>query len=278
MAHINENFIKLPGSYLFAEIARRVAEFKEQNPNIDVIKLGIGDVTKPLPMASIDAMHKAVDDMASEDTFKGYPEYEGYDFLIDSILEGDYKKRGIHVERDEIFVSDGAKSDTANMQEIFGPDNIIAVTDPVYPVYVDSNVMAGRTGEYGEDGKWSKVVYLPCNAENGFIPKLPKQKVDLIYLCLPNNPTGMTLTKAQLKVWVDYAKENKSIILFDSAYEAYISEDDVPHSIYEVEGARDVAIEFRSFSKTAGFTGTRCAYSIIPKTVRHIQKPENHTR
>lgn len=267
MAHINENHLKLPGNYLFAEIAKRVNTYKSEHPNAKIIKLGIGDVTRPLPMASIEAMHRAVDEMAHEETFRGYPEYEGYDFLIKKIIESDYQKRGIKIDRDEVFVSDGAKSDTANIQELFGIDNIIAVTDPVYPVYVDSNVMAGRTGEYGPDGKWSRVVYMPCTAENNFTPDLPRTKVDMIYLCFPNNPTGTTLTKAELKKWVDYAKANKAVILYDSAYEAYIHEDDVPHSIYEVEGAREVAIEFRSFSKTAGFTGTRCAYAVIPKEV-----------
>lgn len=267
MTLVNENHLKLPGNYLFAEIGKRVASFKEQNPVADVIRLGIGDVTRPLPMACIDAMHKAVDDMSRVETFKGYPEYEGYDFLINKIIEFDYKKRGITIGTDEVFVSDGAKSDTANIQELFGLNSRIAVTDPVYPVYVDSNVMAGRTGEY-KDGKWSNVTYLPCTAENGFIPELPKEKVDLIYLCLPNNPTGTTLTKEQLKIWVDYAAKNKSIILFDSAYEAFITQEDVPHSIYEIEGAKEVAIEFRSFSKTAGFTGTRCAYIVIPKELK----------
>lgn len=267
MALVNENHLKLPGNYLFAEIGKRVAEFKTNNPAADIIRLGIGDVTRPLPMACIEAMHKAVDDMSRVETFKGYPEYEGYDFLINKIIEFDYKKRGITIGTDEIFVSDGAKSDTANIQELFGLNSRIAVTDPVYPVYVDSNVMAGRTGEYVE-GKWTNVTYLPCTAENKFIPELPKEKVDLIYLCLPNNPTGTTLTRDQLKVWVDYAAKNKAIILFDSAYEAFITEKDVPHSIYEIEGAKEVAIEFRSFSKTAGFTGTRCAYIVIPKELK----------
>jgi len=267
MAFVNENHLKLPGNYLFAEIGKKVAAFKEQNPDADIIRLGIGDVTRPLPMACIDAMHKAVDDMSRLETFKGYPEYEGYDFLINKIKEADYKKRGIDIGSDEIFVSDGAKSDTANIQELFGLNCRIAVTDPVYPVYVDSNVMAGRTGEY-KDGKWSNVTYLPCTSENNFVPELPKERVDLIYLCLPNNPTGTTLTKDQLKVWVDYAAKNKSIILFDSAYEAFISQENVPHSIYEIDGAKDVAIEFRSFSKTAGFTGTRCAYIVIPKELK----------
>jgi len=267
MALVNENHLKLPGGYLFSEIAKRVNTFKSQNPNANVIRLGIGDVTKPLPQASIEAMHKAVDEMGYESTFRGYPDSEGYDFLIEKIIENDYKKRDILIGRDEIFVSDGAKSDTANIQELFGLENIIAVTDPVYPVYVDSNVMAGRAGVYGEDGRWSNIRYLPCTADNNFIPSLPNKRVDLIYLCFPNNPTGMTLNKEQLKKWVDYARENKAIILFDSAYEAYISEEDVPHSIYEIEGAKEVAIEFRSFSKTAGFTGTRCAYTVVPKEV-----------
>lgn len=264
MAFVNENHLKLPGNYLFADIAKKVTAFKESNPTADVIRLGIGDVTRPLPQASIDAMHKAADDMGRIETFKGYPEYEGYDFLIEKIIEVDYKKRGVTIGRDEVFVSDGAKSDTANIQEIFGLNNRIAVTDPVYPVYVDSNVMAGRTGVYS-NGKWSNVTYLPCTAENKFIPELPTEKVDLIYLCFPNNPTGTTLTKDQLKVWVDFARKNKSIILFDAAYEAFITEDNVPHSIYEIDGAKEVAIEFRSYSKTAGFTGTRCAYCVIPK-------------
>ncbi len=267
MAFVNENHLKLPGNYLFAEIGKRVATFKTQNPAADIIRLGIGDVTRPLPIACTEAMHKAVDDMSRVETFKGYPEYEGYDFLINKITDFDYKQRGINIGHDEVFVSDGAKSDTANIQELFGENSRIAVTDPVYPVYVDSNVMAGRTGEYKE-GKWSNVTYLPCMAENGFIPELPNDKVDLIYLCLPNNPTGTTLTKEQLKIWVDYAIKNKSVILFDSAYEAFITQEDVPHSIYEIEGAKEVAIEFRSFSKTAGFTGTRCAYIVIPKELK----------
>ena len=267
MAFVNENHLKLPGNYLFAEIAKRVVAYKSENPTADIIRLGIGDVTRPLPQACIEAMHKAVDDMSRAETFKGYPEYEGYDFLINKIIENDYKARGINIGTDEVFVSDGAKSDTANIQELFGLDSRIAVTDPVYPVYVDSNVMAGRTGTYN-DGKWSNVTYLPCTAENGFVPELPKEKVDLIYLCLPNNPTGTTLTKDQLKVWVEYASKNNAIILFDSAYEAFITQAEVPHSIYEVEGAKEVAIEFRSFSKTAGFTGTRCAYIVIPKELK----------
>ncbi len=267
MALINENYLKLHGSYLFAEIAKRVAKFKGENPDANVIRLGIGDVTRPLPEAVIQAMHKAVDEMADEKTFRGYGPEQGYDFLIEKIIKNDYATRGIHLGMDEVFVSDGAKSDCGNIQEIFGIDNIVAVTDPVYPVYVDSNAMAGRAGEIGADGKWSRIAYMPCTSENNFVPRLPQTRPDLIYLCFPNNPTGMTLSKDDLKKWVDYARANKSIILFDSAYEAYIQEKDVPHSIYEIEGAREVAIEFRSFSKTAGFTGTRCAYTIVPKEV-----------
>lgn len=268
MAIINENYLKLQGSYLFAEIARRVSHFKEQNPNSEIIRLGIGDVTRPLAPAVIAGMHKAVDDMAQESTFRGYGPEQGYDFLVKKIIENDYTARGIQLDEDEVFVSDGSKSDVGNIQEIFGTNNIVAITDPVYPVYLDTNVMAGRTGQFDEkNGKFSGVVYLPCTAENGFSPSLPAEKVDLIYLCVPNNPTGTTLTKEQLKNWVDYARKNSAIILYDSAYEAYIQEENIPHSIYEIEGAKEVAIEFRSFSKTAGFTGTRCAYTVIPKTV-----------
>lgn len=277
MALINENYLKLPGSYLFAEIARRVNTFKSDNPDAKIIRLGIGDVTKPLAPAVIEALHNAVDEMSKEETFRGYGPEQGYSFLINKIIENDYIPRGIKLEEDEVFVSDGAKSDTANIQEIFGFDNLFAVTDPVYPVYVDSNVMAGRTGVFNESGRFDRITYLPCNAENNFTPDLPKNKVDMIYLCFPNNPTGMTLSKGELKKWVDYAKENKAIILFDSAYEAFIREDNVPHSIYEVEGAKEVAIEFRSFSKTAGFTGTRCAYTVVPKEViAYTSKGEAH--
>lgn len=269
MAYVNENYLKLPGSYLFAEVDRRVAAFKSERPDADIIRLGIGDVTKPLVPAVIKALHSAVDDMAKAETFMGYGPYQGYEFLINKIIANDYQPLGIDLSADEVFVSDGAKSDTGNIQEIFGADNIVAVTDPVYPVYVDSNAMAGRTGEYNkETGKWSKLVYLACTAENGFIPALPDKRVDLIYLCYPNNPTGTTLTREQLKVWVDYARENQSVILFDSAYEAYITQPGIPHSIYEIEGAKEVAIEFRSYSKTASFTGTRCAYSIVPKSLK----------
>jgi LL-diaminopimelate aminotransferase len=265
MTIINENYLKLPGSYLFSEIGKRINKFIENNPEAKIIRLGIGDVTKPLAPAVIEAMHKAVDEMADEKTFRGYGPEQGYGFLIEKIIKFDYEARGIKFSMDEVFVSDGSKIDTGNIQEIFGLENKIAVTDPVYPVYVDSNVMAGRTGNSGTDGKWSDITYLPCISENQFIPSLPENKVQLIYLCLPNNPTGTTISKAELKKWVDYAKKNQAIILFDSAYEAYIQEENVPHSIYEIEGAREVAIEFRSFSKTAGFTGTRCAYTVIPK-------------
>ncbi len=266
MILINENYTKLPGSYLFSEIARKVNEFKAANPDSNIIRLGIGDVTKPLTPAIIEAMHKAVDEMGEASTFRGYGPEQGYDFLVNTIIENDYKALGLDIATDEIFVSDGAKSDTGNIGDILGLDNIVAITDPVYPVYIDTNVMAGRAGEL-QNGKWSKLVYIPCTEENDFIPELPKEKVDIIYLCYPNNPTGTTLTREQLKVWVDYALKNKALILFDGAYEAFITESDVPHSIYEIEGAKEVAIEFRSFSKTAGFTGTRCAYTVIPKTV-----------
>ena len=272
MAFLNENYLKLPGSYLFAEIARRVNHFKEENPEADIIRLGIGDVTRPLPQASIEAMHKAVDEMASSDTFRGYGPEQGYAFLVEKIIAHDYVSRGIQLGTDEVFVSDGSKSDVANIQEIFSNDCTVAITDPVYPVYLDTNVMAGRTGTLQEDGHFANVTYLPCNAENNFIPSFPKERVDMIYLCCPNNPTGTTLSKSELKKWVDYAKANKSIILFDSAYESYIREADIPHSIYEIEGAKEVSIEFRSFSKTAGFTGTRCAYTVVPKELMAYTK------
>ena len=264
---INENYQLLKSSYIFAEINQRVEKFQNENPDADVIRMGIGDVTRPLPQAVIKEFHKAVDEMASSETFKGYGPEQGYSFLIKDIIENDFLPRGIEISEDEIFVSDGAKCDTGNIQEIFGLDNIVAVTDPVYPVYVETNVMAGRTGPMTADGKYEKLVYLPCTAENDFVPELPQEVVDLIYLCFPNNPTGTSLNKEQLTKWVDYARENKSIILFDAAYEAYITEDDIPHSIYEIEGAKEVAVEFRSFSKNAGFTGTRCAYTVVPKEV-----------
>ena len=265
---INENYLKLKSSYLFVEVARREQEFIKNNPDADVIKMGIGDVTKPLVPAVIEAFTKAVGEMADGETFMGYGPEQGYSFLAEAIIENDYNKYGIDLDTSEVFISDGAKCDTGNIQEIFATNNRIAVTDPVYTVYVDTNVMAGRTGEMGDDGMYEGLTYIKCNAENDFTPQLPGEPVDLIYLCYPNNPTGTTLTKDQLKVFVDWAKENKAIILFDSAYEAFISEDDVPHSIYEIEGAKEVAIEFRSFSKTAGFTGTRCAYTVVPKELK----------
>lgn len=265
MAQINENYLKLPGSYLFSDIAKKVAAYQAEHPENEVIKMGIGDVTRPLVPAVIEAMHKAVDEMGTAEGFRGYGPEQGYDFLREKIVENDYA--GLGIEPDEIFVSDGAKSDCGNIGDIFGPDNKVAVCDPVYPVYVDTNAMAGRAGDFAGD-KWSNLYYMPCTAENGFMPELPKEKVDMIYLCFPNNPTGETLTKEQLKSWVDHARENGSVILFDSAYEAFITEADVPHSIYEVEGAKEVAIEFRSFSKTAGFTGTRCAYTVVPKALK----------
>ena len=265
---INENYLKLKSSYLFVEVARREQEFVKNNPDADVIKMGIGDVTKPLVPAVIDAFKKAVEEMADGETFMGYGPEQGYEFLAEAIIKNDYNKYGIDLETSEVFISDGAKCDTGNIQEIFGIDNKIAVTDPVYTVYVDTNVMAGRTGEMGDDGMYEGLTYLKCNAENGFVPELPSEPVDIIYLCYPNNPTGTTLTKDQLKVFVDYARENNAIILFDSAYEVFINEDNVPHSIYEVEGAKEVATEFKSFSKTAGFTGTRCAYTVVPKELK----------
>ena len=262
---INENYLKLKSSYLFVEVARREAEFIKENPDADIIKMGIGDVTKPLVPAVVEAFSKAVDEMGDADTFMGYGPEQGYEFLAKAIIENDYNKYGIDLDTSEVFISDGAKCDTGNIQEIFGIDNKIAVTDPVYTVYVDTNVMAGRTGEMQDDGMYEGLTYIKCNAENGFVPELPSEPVDIIYLCYPNNPTGTTLSRNQLKVFVDYAKENKALILFDAAYEVFISEDDVPHSIYEIEGAKEVAIEFKSFSKTAGFTGTRCAYTVVPK-------------
>ncbi len=267
MARINENYLQLPGSYLFSEIARRINKYKDEHPDADIIRLGIGDVTRPLVPAVIEGFQKAVTEMGQASTFRGYGPEQGYTFLSQKIIEKDYRPRGIALSEDEIFISDGAKCDTGNIQELFGLDNIIAVTDPVYPVYVDSNVMAGRAGKLNKDGRYEKIVYLPCTSANGLKPDLPKEKVDLIYLCFPNNPTGMTLTKEELKPWVEYARKNKAIILYDAAYEAYIQEPDIPHSIYEIEGAKDVAVEFRSFSKTAGFTGTRCAFTVVPKTV-----------
>jgi len=272
LATVNENYLKLLGSYLFAEIGRRVTAFKEAHPEADIIRLGIGDVTQPLPAVCIEAMHKAVDEMAQAETFHGYGPEQGYDFLIEAIRKTNYSHRGIDIASDEIFVSDGSKSDCGNIQEIFGVDNKVAITDPVYPVYLDTNVMAGRTGELKEDGHFEGITYLPCDANNNFSPDLPNERVDMIYLCCPNNPTGTTLSKEQLAKWVNYAKDNQAVILFDAAYAAYITEEAVPRSIYEIEGAKEVAIEFRSFSKTAGFTGTRCGYTVIPKAVKGLTK------
>ncbi len=266
MIKINENYQKLQASYLFSNIAKRVNAFQQANPDKKLIKLGIGDVTRALPDACIKAFHAAVDEMASESSFRGYGPEQGYDFLREAIAKQDFQARGAQVEADEVFVSDGAKCDSGNFQEIFSTDITVAVTDPVYPVYVDTNVMAGRTGKWNKElGRYDGFVYLDGNKENGFIPSLPEQPVDLIYLCFPNNPAGSTATKVQLKEWVDYAKENKALILFDAAYEAFVQDETLPHSIYEIEGAREVAVEFRSFSKTAGFTGTRCAYTVVPK-------------
>ncbi|MEE0205009.1 MAG: LL-diaminopimelate aminotransferase [Oscillospiraceae bacterium] len=267
MAKINENFLKLPGSYLFAEIARRTAAYQAANPDKTLIKMGIGDVTRPLAPSVIRAMHKAVDEMADAATFQGYGPYEGFDFLREAIAANDYAPLGVPMSKEEIYVSDGAKSDCGNIVDIFGQDNVVAVCDPVYPVYVDSNAMAGRAGEYDGE-KWTNIVYMPCTMENNFVPALPERVPDLIYLCFPNNPTGTTATKQQLQQWVDYANEHGSVILFDAAYEAFIREPDIPHSIFEIPGARTCAIEFRSYSKTAGFTGTRCAYTVIPKELK----------
>ena len=264
MLTINEHYLKLQASYLFSNIAKRVNAFQAENPDRELIRLGIGDVTKPLPQACIGAFHAAIDEMASEKTFHGYGPEQGYAFLREAIAENDFRVRGAHVEADEVFVSDGAKCDTGNIQELFDVNTKIAIPDPVYPVYLDSNVMAGRTGTY-QNGRYQGVVYLDSVRANDYVPELPTEPVDLIYLCFPNNPTGSTATKEQLKTWVDYARDNKALILFDAAYEAFIRDENLPKSIYEVEGAREVAIEFRSFSKNAGFTGTRCAYTVVPK-------------
>ena len=268
MATINENYLNLQGSYLFQTVARKVREFEAANPEAKLIKLGIGDVTQPIAPAVVQAMHRAVDEMGAANSFRGYAPDLGYDFLRTAIVENEYKSRGLGIEPDEIFVSDGAKSDSGNIQEIFAVDNKIAVCDPVYPVYVDTNVMAGRTGTAGDDGVWSDVIYMPCTSENGFAPELPKTEPDLIYLCFPNNPTGATITKSALQEWVDYANKIGAVIIYDAAYEAYISESDVPHSIYECEGARTCAIELHSFSKNAGFTGVRLGYTVIPKDLK----------
>ena len=267
MAKLNNHYLKLKAGYLFPEIARRVNLFTDNNPDgaKQIIRCGIGDVTEPLPLAAREAMKAAIDELGNRETFKGYGPEQGYDFLRSAIARGDYQDNGIKVEDDEIFVSDGSKCDTGNILDIFGNNNKIAITDPVYPVYVDTNVMAGNTGEANESGAYEGSYYMPCNAENGFVPEIPKERVDLIYLCYPNNPTGATATKDQLKEWVDYAKANGSIILYDAAYQAFIKDENVPRSIYEIDGARDCAIEFRSFSKNGGFTGVRCAFTVVPK-------------
>lgn len=265
MAHVNENYLKLPGNYLFATIAKKVAAYSKANPDADIIRLGIGDVTRPLAPAIIEAMHKAVDEMGKAETFRGYGPEQGYDFLRQAIIDGDYKTRGINLELDEVFIGDGSKTDAACIQEIFGSDLTFAVADPVYPVYLDSNVMCGHTGLYNAStGRYAGVVYLPCTPENGFKAQPPTENVDMVYLCNPSNPTGTAMSKAELENWVRAAKENNFVIIYDSAYETYITEPDVPHSIFEVEGAKDVAIELRSYSKCAGFTGTRCSYVVVP--------------
>lgn len=269
MFKINDNYLKLPGSYLFSTIAKKVAAYKEANPDREVISLGIGDVTQPLAPAVIDALHSAVDEMASAETFHGYAPDLGYEFLRQAIIDNDYRTRGVDIAKDEVFVSDGAKSDSGNIVDIFATDNRIAVTDPVYPVYVDSNAMSGKTGEYMKEKEcWSNVIYMPCTAENNFVPGFPDETPDIIYICCPNNPTGTTLKKEELQKWVDYANEKKAVIIYDAAYEAYISEADVPHSIYECDGAKTCAIEMRSFSKNAGFTGTRLGFTVVPKELK----------
>lgn len=267
MASINENFLKLQSNYLFSDIARRVADFKQAHPETDLIRLGIGDVTRPLAPAVIEALHRAVDEMGSEKTFRGYGPEHGYEFLRQAIVENDFVPRGVVLDADEIFINDGAKSDTGNFGDILGQENTICVTDPIYPVYIDSNVMGGRSGNFA-NGAWDKVTYCPCTAENDFTPALPDHKVDLIYLCYPNNPTGTTLSKAELQKWVDYALAHESLILYDAAYEAYITRPEIPHSIYEIAGAERCAVEFHSYSKTAGFTGLRCGFTVVPKALQ----------
>ncbi|MEE4604756.1 MAG: LL-diaminopimelate aminotransferase [Desulfobacteraceae bacterium] len=274
MIRINENYRKLKSSYLFSEIAKRVSAFQEANPHREVIKLGIGDVTRPLPEACIRAFHEGVDDLANGPSFKGYGPEQGYPFLREKIAAHDFQSRNADIDPSEIFVSDGSKCDTANIQELFATDIKIAIPDPVYPVYLDTNVMAGRTGIY-KDGRYGGVVYLPSTSENGFLPDFPEESVDLIYLCFPNNPTGATISREALRRWVDFARDNHALILFDAAYESFIRDDSLPHSIYEIEGAKEVAVEFRSFSKTAGFTGTRCAYTVVPKTCRAYDSEGN---
>jgi LL-diaminopimelate aminotransferase len=267
MALVNEQFLKLPGNYLFSDIARRVQTYKRTHPKAEVISLGIGDVTRPLPQVVRDAMHRAVDEMGDVETFRGYGPDQGYPFLIDAIIRHDYAPRGVALEPGEVFISDGAKSDSGNIGDILGRDNCVGVTDPIYPVYIDSNVMGGRAGELG-DGRWSNILYIPCTEANGFIPDIPDRRMDVLYLCYPNNPTGAAITREALEKWVDYARANQVLILYDAAYEAYIQDSDIPHSIYEIRDAKKVAIEFRSFSKTAGFTGVRCGYTVVPKELK----------
>lgn len=269
MALVNEHFLKLPGNYLFADIAKRVNAFKVSHPKVKVISLGIGDVTRPLAPVVIEAMHKAVEEMANKATFHGYGPERGYDFLREAIQKNDFLPRGIHIDLNEIFINDGAKSDTGNIQEILRWDNNIGVTDPIYPVYIDSNAMIGRAGVF-ENGKWTDVTYFPCTAENDFVPQIPDRHVDMIYLCYPNNPTGTVLPKEELRKWVNFALRNDSILFYDAAYEAYITDPEIPHSVYEIKGARKCAIEFHSYSKTAGFTGVRCGYTIIPKELTAV--------
>ena len=269
MIKINENFLKMQDSYLFSTIAKKVAKYQEEHPDKKIIKLGIGDVTKPLVPKVLEQMKKAVEEEGASNTFRGYGPEQGYDFLRNAIVKYDYEKRGVKIEPDEVFVSDGAKCDCGNIVDLFDVDNKVAITDPVYPVYLDTNIMSGRTGKYNEEtGKYEGIIYIPCTAENNFTPELPKEVPDMIYLCFPNNPTGTVISKEELAKWVKYAKENNSIILYDAAYEAFITEEDIPHTIYEIDGAKEVAIEFKSFSKTAGFTGIRCAYTIVPKELK----------
>lgn len=267
MALVNEHLLKLPDNYLFTDLAKKVNTFKVTHPKADIINLGIGDVTRPIPQSCLNAMHKALEDQAKVETFHGYGPEQGYNFLIDAIIKHDYASRGISLEHSEIFINDGAKTDSGNFGDILRHDNSIGVTDPIYPAYIDSNVSCGRAGTLEDGYRWSNVIYMPCSPENNFIPPIPEQRVDILYLCFPNNPTGTVLSKNELKKWVNYALENDTLILFDAAYEAYIRQPDIPHSIYEIKGAKKVAIEFRSYSKTAGFTGIRCGYTVVPKEV-----------
>ena len=275
MAKVNRNYLKLPSRSLFAEVKARVDRFKEKRPNADIINLCVDDVSQPLPPAVIKAMHKALDEMSTAKTFRGYSQEQGFDFLIRAIINNDYLARNIKISEDEVFVSDGVKCDAGNLQELFSPNSVVAITDPIYPVFLDSNVIAGRGGKLKKNGCFEDIVYLPCTAKNDFNPQLPGKKVDIIYICSPNNPTGAVLTKKQLKKWVDYAREQKSVIIYDSVYEAYITEQDIPHSIYEIPGAQEVAVECRSFSQQAGFTGVRCAYTIVPKALSGKAGNEN---